>query len=127
MVSANSLQVLPHHRKLLLDAGISEEVIAARGYRTISRPTAGDDRSRQELKRIGISGKITRRDASFPGILIPLYRATGEQVSVQYRPDSPPKDPETGKLRKYVMPTGRAAVLDVHPFNRNNIIDPTVP
>ena len=120
-----SVQCLPHHHKLLRDAGISEEVIKARGYRTIRRPTNSDDRSRQHLKRQGISGLVTKRDTSFPGLLIPLYRATGEQISVQYRPDSPPKDPKTGKARKYVMPVGKPPVLDVHPFNRDRIIDPT--
>ena len=127
MSSTISLALLPDHLNHLLKAGISEEIIAARGYRTISRPSRGDERSRRELQRLGISGFVTKRDASFPGILIPLYRATGEQISAMYRPDIPPKDPKTGKPRKYVMPAGRAAVLDVHPFSSDRIIDPTIP
>ena len=124
--TAFSLNLFTHHRKMLADAAISDEVIKARGYQTIGRPTNGDDRSRQRLKRLGISSKITKVDTAFPGLLIPLYRATGEQLGAAYRPDKPPKD-DKGKPRKYVMPAGRPPVLDVHPFNRDRIIDPTVP
>lgn len=124
--TALSLNLFPHHRKMLTDAAISDEVIKARGYQTIGRPTNGDDRSRQRLKRLGISSKITKVDTAFPGLLIPLYRATGGQISAVYRPDKPPKD-DKGKPRKYVMPVSRPPVLDVHPFNRDHIIDPTIP
>ena len=124
--TAFSLTLFPNHRKMLADAAISEEVIKARGYQTIGRPTNGDDRPRQRLKRLGISSKITKVDTAFPGLLIPLYRATGEQISAVYRPDKPPKD-DKGKPRKYVMPVGRPPVLDVHPSNRDRIIDPTIP
>jgi hypothetical protein len=123
--TANSINGLTHHRKMLADAAISEEVIKARGYQTIGRPTNGDDRPRQRLKRLGISGKITKVDTAFPGLLIPLYRATGERISAMYRPDKPPKD-DKGKARKYVLPVRRPPVLDVHPFNRDRIIDTTV-
>lgn len=124
--TANSINGLTHHRKMLADAAISPDVIKARGYQTVGRPTNGDDRPRQRLKRLGISGKITKVDTAFPGLLIPLYRATGERISAMYRPDKPPKD-DKGKARKYVLPTGKPPVLDVHPFNRDRIIDPTVP
>lgn len=118
----------PHHRRLLKEqSAISDEVIRGRRYRTVGRPTAGDPHSSKDLlKQRGIPRWMRTEDARFPGILIPLYRATGENISWQYRPDIPPKDPKTGKLRKYAAQAGRASVLDVHPFNKDRIVDPTV-
>lgn len=116
----------PQHRSHLNGSAISDEIIAARGYRTVARPTAGDPNSSKALlKRCGIPGWARRDDARYPGILIPLYRATGEHISWQYRPDRPPKDPDTGKIRKYAAQVGRTSVLDVHPANTDRVADPT--
>jgi P4 family phage/plasmid primase-like protien len=109
------------------ESAISAEVIEARGYTTVRRPTAGDSSPKETLKRCGIPGWARAEDARYPGLLIPLYRATGERVSWQYRPDVPPKDPRTGKVRKYAERSGRPSTLDIHPFNRDKIIDPTQP
>jgi putative DNA primase/helicase len=118
--------LLPHHRSHLRDSAVSADVINARGYQTVGRPTAGDPTSSKNLlKRCGIPGWARRDDARYPGLLIPLYRATGEHISWQYRPDRPPNDPETGKVRKYAAQVGRASVLDVHPANRDRVADPT--
>src|SRR4051794_25999406 len=93
--------LLPHHVTLLRTSSIADQVIAARGYQTVSRPSAGDQRPREKLRRLGIPSWARNEDARFPGLLIPLYRATGEQIAWQYRPDAPPKDPRTGRQRKY--------------------------
>ena len=119
--------LLTFHAHQLRASAIDPEVARERGYSSVSRPTPGDQRSRDLLRRLGIPAWARDEDARFPGLLIPLYRATGEQIGVQYRPDNPPKDPKTGKIRKYASQTGRASVVDVHPRWRNAIIDPTVP
>lgn len=119
--------LLVFHQQLLRASAIADDVIAERGYQSISRPTAGDGSSRDRLKRLGIPAWARDEDARFPGLLIPLWRATGEQIAWQYRPDRPPKDPKTGRIRKYASPAGRASVLDVHPRHRSAITDPTVP
>ncbi len=124
--SAGLNGLLPFHVIQLRNSAISDEVIAARGYLSVSRPTPGDQSPKNLLKRLGIPGWARNDDARFPGLLIPQYRATGEPIGWQYRPDSPPKDPKTGKVRKYASQVGRASVIDVHPRWHNDIIDPTV-
>lgn len=116
----------PTHRDHLHGSAISDSVIEARGYQTISR-TPNDNSGRERLKSLRIPGWARNEDNRYPGILIPLYRPTGERISVQWRPDNPPKDPKTGKTRKYACPVGRASVIDVHPWNRDRVVDPTVP
>lgn len=114
----------PRHHDRLKSAGICDEVIAARGYRTMQR-TNTDAGPRSILKRLGFASGAWKEDRRFPGVLIPLWGPTGQVSSHQYRPDWPRTD-DKGKTRKYEMPKGRAAVLDVHPHNRDRIADPTV-
>jgi len=117
--------LLPHHRKQLRESAISDEVANERGYQTVSRDSNATTASRDRLKRCGIPGWARKEPARYPGLLIPLYRATGERIAWQYRPDNPPT--VEGKVRKYAAQVGRASVLDVHPFNRDRIVDPSVP
>ena len=119
--------LLTFHAHQLRASAIADDVARERGYRSISRPTPGDQRPRDELRRLGMPAWVRDDDARFPGLLIPQYRATGEQISFQYRPDNPVKDTKTGKIRKYAAPAGRASVIDVHPRSRNAIVDPTIP
>jgi putative DNA primase/helicase len=118
--------LLPHHITQLRRSAISDDVIRERGYQSVSRPTPGDARSRDQLRRAGISGKTWRDDARYPGLLIPAYRPTGEFMGFTYRPDNPGKD-EKGRVRKYVMPAGRPSVIDVHPRNTAKMCDPAEP
>jgi hypothetical protein len=118
---------MSHHRHQLHASGISDEVIERRRYGSVMRPTAGNSDPRDMLKRLRIPGWARHDNARYPGLLIPLFRATGECISWQYRPDNSPKDPKTGKPRKYASPVGRPNVIDVHPFSRDAIIDLTVP
>src|SRR5207247_1791552 len=62
---------------------------------------------------------------NFPGLLLPMYRATGEQISAQFKPAQPLLI--NGKLLKYVSPKGRSSVVDVHPRNRARLSDLRVP
>jgi hypothetical protein len=119
--------LLRFHHDQLRKSAISDEVIGRRGYQSVGRPSAGDSSPRDKLKRLGIPGWARRDDARFPGILMPLYHPTGNVSSWQYRPDVPPKDPATGKVRKYAAPVGRVSVVDVHPLRHDRIIDPAVP
>lgn len=102
-----------HNRMLLEESGISEEVIEARGYRTVEK--------KADLKRLGFSDA----QCNTPGILIPVFAPTGQKVLYQYRPDeSRIKD---GKPVKYETPSGSRMTLDVHPFMSKMLGDPSVP
>ncbi len=109
---------------MLKSAGISPDVIRERGYKTLMR-TNTDDGPRNSLKQLGFSPRLYSDDARFPGLLIPLFGPRGQHVGSQYRPKRPRKD-KRGRERKYEMPVGRPAVLDVHPRNRDLVVDPSV-
>jgi hypothetical protein len=100
-------------KMLLEESGIAQEVVEARGYRTVE--------TRAELKRLGFSD--VQRNT--PGLLIPVHSPTGGITTYQYRPDEPRiKD---GKPVKYETPTGTRMTLDVHPHARNMLGDPSTP
>lgn len=115
-----------HRQELLVGSAIAPAVVAERGYRTIGRPSANDDRPRQELRRLGFPSRAIREDRYFPGLLLPMYRATGELIGAQWKPRVPFPG-SNGKPQKYASPAGRTNRLDVHPRNRDRIVDPTVP
>jgi Domain of unknown function (DUF3854)/D5 N terminal like len=114
--------LLPHHLNQLVASGIAPDVIAERGYTSVSRVNGNSQRDR--LKTLGIPRWARSDDRCFPGVLIPVYRPTGEQVSWQYRPDHARM--VDGKTRKYAAPSGQTSRVDVHPRNRDRIVDPTV-
>lgn len=115
-----------NRRELEVDSAVDPLVIAERGYRTIMRPTNANDEPRREVERLGIPRWATKEDRYFPGLLIPMYRPTGELISWQFKPSTPPKDPKTGKPRKYASVKGQTNRIDVHPRNHARIADPTV-
>lgn len=128
MSTNNHLPLLPHHlRELASCSAIAEDVIAERGYRTLSRDSNASRESVNELRRHGLPRCAYDEPTRFPGLLIPLYRPTGELTSWNFKPGTPPKDPKTGKYRKYLAVKGRASVIDVHPRNVAAMTDPTVP
>ncbi len=99
-------------RGMLLDgSGISPEVVAERGYRTVDRAGVPD---------------AFRRYQRRSGLLVPMYSPDGITASHQLRPDKPRKD-KKGKAVKYETPTGTRCILDVHPRMRKAIKDPSVP
>lgn len=105
-----------HRRELEVGSAIDSAVIAERGYRSLEH---GD---REELSAFGIS---VNSKASFPGLLLPMFRATGEPISAQFKPARPMNI--KGKPVKYLSPRGGGNHLDVHPRNRPRINDVTVP
>lgn len=101
-------------RRLLRESSIFPEVVKARGYRTTT--------TKAELGRLGFSGA----QQNVPALLIPVYSPRGEIANYQLRPDEPRID-EDGKLVKYETPRGSRMVLDVHPFVREKLGDPSIP
>jgi P4 family phage/plasmid primase-like protien len=116
-----------HRRELVTESAIDAAVVAERGYSSIRRPTNTDAEPRNKLKRLGIPAWATKDNSSYPGLLIPMYRATGELISHQFKPYKPPKHPKTGKPRKYASRGGHVNRIDVHPRNKDRIADPSVP
>lgn len=104
-----------HHRKLLRDRGISDDVIAARGY---SSTVKGD-----WLRDAGFSRAVA---ALVPGLVIPVYDYTGDVRFFQYRPDHPRTNAK-GKLCKYEVPQGTRLVVDVPPMVTGKLADPARP
>lgn len=100
--------------ELLAHSSIDPAVARERGYETISRPGQNDDGPRKRMASLGIPGWAIRDNSYFPGLLIPLYRATGERVSHMFKPIHPVPNRE-GKKMKYAAAKGRASVVDVHP------------
>lgn len=108
------MSLLEHHRKTLVEeSNIKPEIVEARGYRTVE--------TKSELEALGFS-KAQRR---VPALLIPVLGPSGSIVNYQIRPDEPRiKD---NKAIKYETPSGSRVVLDVPPFSRGMLADPSVP
>jgi Domain of unknown function (DUF3854) len=101
------------HLSTLHASSISDAVIAARGYETVT--------SGAHLKRLG----FTEAQARVPVLLIPVFGPRGEIVLYQARPDRPRI--VKGKAVKYETPRGSKMVMDVHPTVRHLLADPRVP
>jgi hypothetical protein len=103
-----------HHRTMLVqESSIKPKVIEARGYRTVE--------TKAELERLGFG----RAQRNVPGLLLPIYAPGGGISLYQFRPDEPRiKD---GRPVKYETPGGSRMALDVHPFAREKLGDPTAP
>ncbi len=99
-----------HRQELERGSAISCDVIEERGYSTL------DYDHRDILTQFGIR---VRYKQAFPGLLLPMYRATGERISAQFKPATPLSF--KGRSVKYVAPAGRPLCLDVHPRNRARV------
>jgi hypothetical protein len=99
-----------HRRALEEGSAIAADVIAARGYRTVSRSEVPE------------AFKPYQRRA---GLLIPVHSPSG-QTGYRLRPDRPRKGKD-GKPRKYEQVAGQGNSLDVHPRNFGKLRDPSVP
>lgn len=110
----------PMHRHELEQASaVDPAVIAERGYRTVER------KDRDEVAALGIPAWALSSDQRFPGLLLPMFRVTGESISAQFKPAK--SVTIKGKPVKYVSVGGQTNRLDVHPRNRSRIAVPTVP
>ena len=106
--------LLPHHLAMLRDgSGLSDEMIAERGYRSVTKAS--------ELRALGFSA----RQASVPALLVPLWDVGGRVASYSLRPDTPRLNSD-GAVAKYEQPTGSRPVLDIPPRSRAAMADPGV-
>jgi hypothetical protein len=108
--------LLPHHRRQLIEeSGLSLDVIAKRGYRSVT--------SKAALKRLG----FTERQLLVPALLVPVWNVYGELATYQIRPDQPRIDRKRDRVIKYETPGGARMVVDVPPAAQPLLGDPTVP
>jgi Domain of unknown function (DUF3854) len=103
-----------HKRMLFEESAIGARVAVKRGYRTVP--------SKAELEGLGFG----RAQRSVPALLMPIHGPAGEIVLYQSRPDEP-RIGKRGKPIKYETPSGAGVALDVHPFSRERLGDPTTP
>lgn len=111
-----------HEREILGDSGVSADVAAARGYRTLTG-LAGE---RQELEDLGFNRALVNRDTCYPALLIPMHGVTGEVRSYQLKPKEPrTRTNSEGEVKplKYESPKGAALVVDVPAFTREHLHD----
>jgi hypothetical protein len=109
-----STPLFDSHRKTLeQESGIKPEVIAARGYKTVTTKT--------ELAKLGFS----KAQQNVPALLLPIHGVNSGIVNYQLRPDSPRV--KNGKPIKYETVAGSSMVLDVHPFARAKLSDRSIP
>jgi putative DNA primase/helicase len=96
-VAGEQAYLSPEHRKMLTEeSGISPDVVAARGYRTVQ--------DSEKLSQLGFADYQRR----VPGLLIPIRGTSEDVIFHRYRPDRPRKDDT-----KYEQPEGTSLVLDV--------------
>ena len=107
-----------HLRMLRQGSAISEAVILARGYRTVTNTG--------ELIALGFAPRQRRA-----GLLLPLHTTDGQTPLCILRPDQPREvfDKKTGKSRiiKYEAPQGMGTRLDCPPGCRPMLPDPGIP
>ena len=115
LASSMTIDQLSSEHRYALEQGsaISPEVIAARGYRTIT--------ARTELRRLGFSEAQSR----VPALLLPVWGVQAEVVLYQSRPDAPRI--RDGKPVKYATPVGAHMALDMPPLVRAKLTNPQVP
>jgi Domain of unknown function (DUF3854) len=110
--------LLPHHlEQLAKGSGLSDEVIAERGYRSMHGPEAPG-----QLRQWGFSRAQAR---NVPGLLLPLHTTDGQQALMVYRPDTPRQDAK-GREIKYELPKNGGVRLDCPPRCRPLLENPSI-
>jgi len=94
------------HRRQLKASDISDEVAAARGYRTIRSRSEVPDEFADWQRRLGL--------------LVPTYSPDDKTASHQLRPEKPIKR-KNGDAPKYETPHGSRITLDVNPLMLNEV------
>jgi putative DNA primase/helicase len=111
MARPYGIEILPQHAAKLAASGVSREVAAARGYRSID--------TKAGLKREGFAPAQCRA----PALLVPIHDVTGTVRTLQARPDAPRLRNE--KPVKYETRAGDRLCLDVPPSVRTALGDPS--
>lgn len=126
MTDGRPPQLFEHHYRMLAEAsGIADEVITARGYRTVTDAA--------ELEVLGFA-PVQRRT---PGLLLPLWTTYGQNGAYIFRPDNPRvRENRRKKLAdgtypqavvKYEQPKGEPVRVDCPPACQPQLADPSVP
>jgi P4 family phage/plasmid primase-like protien len=111
------------HQQELARSVVAPELANSRGYRTLY----GTEDDRRLLRDAQIPRWGWREDAAFPGLLLPMYRVSGELISYQWKPCVPqPRSPEDRNPPKYVTSSGLMH-LDVPPVAGERVRDVSVP
>lgn len=109
------------HADELAASEITEEVRTARGYRTMY----GTEEDQAQLRAMHIPRWAWREESAFPGLLMPMYRVSGEQIGMQFKPCVPQE--YNGKPMKYASQSGVPNRIDVPPAVAAQVQDPTEP
>ena len=102
-----------HWQMLIKESGIQPEIVAARGYRTVTK--------KSQLKDLGFKDC----QCCVSALVIPVYSPFGELALYQARPDTPRI--KEGKPIKYETLAGGRMALDCHPSMRHRLRDPAIP
>ncbi len=105
----------PNHRQMLTESAISDDVIAERGYQSVT--------VKSKLKELGFGDF----QCGVPTLVIPIHSFFGGIALYHHRPDQPRFDAKRGRLVKYEFPKNQKMALDVHPRVRGLVRDPKVP
>lgn len=124
--------LMSHHLKMLREeSAISNDVIAARGYFSITNSA--------KARKLGFSNAQVREiSETNPALIIPYHKPSGELATYCLRPDRPRviENKKKGKLPdgtypqrviKYDMPKGAGNVVDCHPSIVSKLSDPSGP
>jgi hypothetical protein len=113
----------PAHRTMLeTDSAIAPDVIAERGWLSLSGPT-------------GTKALLRHRFADYqaalmPGLLVPVHTTDGQVLPIIWRPDTAWTSTDakgTVKTRKYVQAEGSDVRLDCPPRCRPQLLDADIP
>lgn len=112
--------LLPQHKALLQASGISERIVAERGYQSIVLES--------ELRNLKPPANFNKSQRITPALLIPTYNVHGNPQSYILRPDAPRKGPK-GKRIKYENMPGNGNHLDILPSFRDSraVFDQRIP
>lgn len=105
------------HRDHLALSGVSDEVIAIRGYWTITKrgELSGLGFTKDQVKKIGMG--------NLPVMGIPWHDPISRRIAtVQVR-----RDPTGPRKTKYLFPAGTQQVVDVLPSTQDRVRNPEVP
>jgi P4 family phage/plasmid primase-like protien len=122
MTTVDAPVLMPAHVRELEESCITETVRDARRYETLY----GTDDDRARLKELRVPRWAWRDELAFPALLLPMYRVTGEEIGVQFKPAVPQEAPG-GKLQKYASQSGTPNRLDVPPAVADAVRDPSEP
>lgn len=115
-----------HYEELIVSSAIDPDVVAARGYRTLT----GTQAERQELEDLGFKPYVWNRDDAYPMLLIPMHGADGTVRGHQVKPGVSRTRTHQDKAPtpiKYETPKGAPTVVDVPAYTRSVLKDTAVP